>query len=202
VVGLAADTRSRALDAPPVPLLYVPLFQNYDGRARLLVRTRGSSAGALQGLASAVAGAASDVALFAADTMENHVAQSLWEQRTALGAIGVFGLLALALTAVGLYGVIAQSVAQRAREVGIRMALGAAPGAISRMMLREGMLLAATGIVAALPIVPAAARVLRVGADGAAWAAGALLLVVVLLAACWLPARRAGRVDPVVALRE
>jgi putative ABC transport system permease protein len=202
VVGLAADTRSRALNAAPVPLLYVPLLQNYDGRARLLVRTRASSTAALGRITRAVADVNPDLPVFGADTMENHVAVSLWQQRMALGAIGAFSLLALALTAIGLYGVIAQSVAQRAREVGIRMALGAAPSVVSRMMLTEGMLLAAVGIAAGLPIVPAAARLLGFGVDPAACLAGALLLAGVLLAACWLPARGAARVDPVVALRD
>jgi putative ABC transport system permease protein len=115
--------------------------------------------------------------------------------------------MALLLAAVGLYGVIAQSVAQRTRELGIRMALGAAPASVSRLVLREGMALAVTGTALGVPAALAAVRAMRRmvegigGTDLLILASVGVLLGVVTLAACWIPARRAARVDPLVALR-
>jgi ABC-type antimicrobial peptide transport system permease subunit len=131
----------------------------------------------------------------------------LWQQRTAASWIGAFSLLALMLAAVGLYGVIAQSVAQRTRELGIRMALGAAPKSVARLVLREGMTLAVMGTALGVPAALAAERMMRRmmegigGTDISILIGVGVLLSVVTLAACWIPARRAARVDPLVALR-
>ena len=111
------------------------------------------------------------------------------------------------LAAVGLYGVIAQSVAQRTRELGIRMALGAAPKSVSRLVLREGLTLAVIGMALGVPAAIAAEQAMRRMLEGVgpadAWIliGVGVLLTVVTVAACWIPARRAARVDPLVALR-
>jgi predicted permease len=195
VVGLAADTRSRALDAAAVPLLYAPTLQNYGGRTRLVVRTHGSPAAVIPDLNRAVAAVDPDLALFAPETMEEHVAQSLWSQRMAMAWIGILSLLALGLTAVGLYGVIAQWVAQRKQEVGIRMALGSAPGAISRLFWKEGMGLCAAGVGIAFPVALAGSH------DPGFCVTVAATLAAILSAACWLPARKGARVDPLAVLK-
>ena len=192
VIGLAADTRSRALAAPAVPLMYVPLLQNYDGRARLIVRTAADPAGALPALEHTLRSVDTDVALFQPETMSTHVADSLWAQRTAMGWIGVFGLLALLLTAIGLYGAIAQSVSRRTRELAVRLALGATPHSLVRLVLSEGARLAALGLLTGLPGALLLSRLFP--ADPIAYAFAAILLAAVLLIACWLPARRVARV--------
>jgi ABC-type antimicrobial peptide transport system permease subunit len=116
-------------------------------------------------------------------------------------------MLAVILAAVGLYGVIAQSVAQRTRELGIRMALGAAPASVSRLVLREGMTLALAGTLVGVPAALASERIMRrmlegIGGAGLPMLTGvAILLALVTIAASWIPARRAARVDPLVALR-
>jgi macrolide transport system ATP-binding/permease protein len=196
VVGVAADTRSRALDAPAVPLMYTAALQNYNGRTFALIRTRGNSAAGMSDLERTVSAIDPDLSLFGVETMDGHVAKTLWAQRMSMVWIGAFSLLALGLTAVGLFGVIAQAVAQRRREVGIRMALGAAPAAISRLVLKEGMILATAGIGIGLPL-----AVFRLQ-DELASAAAAMILAAVLLAACWIPARRAAKASPVEALRD
>jgi predicted permease len=148
-----------------------------------------------------------DVPIYRPETMAAHTADSLWQQRMAASWIGAFSLLALILAAVGLYGVIAQSVAQRTRELGIRMALGAAPASVSRLVLREGMTLALAGTLVGVPAALASERIMRrmlegIGGAGLPMLTGvAILLALVTIAASWIPARRAARVDPVVALR-
>jgi len=207
VVGVAADTRSRSLVSAAPLLIYLPLLQNYDGRARIIVRTASDPRAALAGIARAVESIDKDVAVFGADTMDRYIAESLWQQRTAAGWIGTFSLLALALAAVGLYGVIAQSVAQRSREVAIRIALGAVPRSITGLVLRDAMRLAVAGLALGAAAALALAAVLRSSLtagsaqDALSFLAAALLLVAVMLAASWIPARRAARVDPVAALR-
>ncbi|HEV2448480.1 MAG TPA: FtsX-like permease family protein [Candidatus Sulfopaludibacter sp.] len=135
-----------------------------------------------------------DPALYGAETMEHHVAQSLWEQHMAMGWIGAFSLVALGLAAVGLYAAIAHSTARRVREVGIRTATGATSGAVSRLVAKEGMRLALAGLAAGLPVALGLSKMLR--ADLAANSArdpvtylGAGLVLAV-----------ASRVDPVEAL--
>jgi putative ABC transport system permease protein len=119
----------------------------------------------------------------------------------------MFSLLALILAAVGLYGVIAQSVAQRTRELGIRMALGAAPRSVSRLVIREGMTLALIGTSLGLPSALVSEGMMRRmlagigGADVPMLIAIGMVLAIVMLAASWIPARRAAKVDPLVALR-
>jgi len=129
--------------------------------------------------------------------MSEHAGESLWQQRTAASWIGAFSLIALALTAVGLYAVVAQSITLRTREVGIRMALGAAPGSVSRLVIRQGMMLALSGAAVGLPVALASTRIMRrlmtgiSGADLPVLTVVSVLMAMAMLAACWIPARRA-----------
>jgi ABC-type antimicrobial peptide transport system permease subunit len=132
---------------------------------------------------------------------------SLFPSRLAASLLGGFGVLALVLAAIGVYGVVAYSVSQRTREIGIRMALGARPGDVLRMVLRQGMVLAAAGLVVGLVGAVAATRLLESllyevsATDVGTYTAVSLLLTAVVFVACVVPAWRAARVDPVRALR-
>ncbi len=206
VVGVSKAAKSRTLLSDPPLELYLPVAQNYDGRATFVVRGEGPSR-LLPAIRGEIAALDKALPIFGVETMQEHVASSLWEQRMTAGLVGIFGLIALFLAAAGLYGVIAYSVAQRTREIGIRMALGARPVEIFRLVVGQGLKLALIGVAAGLGFGLAAARVLSsqlygVGAsDPITFFSISSLLVVVALAASWLPARRATKIDPLIALR-
>jgi len=186
--------------------MYASAFDQFDSRTHIVVRTANPAA-AIAEIERVVKQIDPDVPVFNPETMSAHVSESLWQQRMAATWIGVFSLMALILAAIGLYGVIAQSVAQRTREVGIRVALGAAPGSVARLVLREGMTLALAGMALGVPATFAVSRIVDRylegirGIDSTAFLATASLLAVVMLLACWMPARRASRIDPIEALR-
>ncbi len=207
VIAVAADTRSRALTTAAVRLLYLPLLQNYDGRAYLVTRTKSDPSPAILAITEALQASDKDLALYGARTMTEHVARSLWQRRMAAAWVAAFGVMALALAAIGLYGLMAQSTVLRTREIGIRMALGAGRGEVMGLVVREGMTLAGAGLAIAIPLSIGLTGALRKlipglgGGDATSFLPPALLLVFVMLAACWIPAHRAARVDPIEALR-
>jgi ABC-type antimicrobial peptide transport system permease subunit len=173
----------------------------------LVVRSRQRADDALQTLLRAVQRADPDLPPQGLMTMEEGIGAVLLPARLGGAVLGAFGVLALVLAAVGLYGVMAYLVAQRAREMGIRMALGARPGEVMTMVLRRGMGVALAGMLIG---VVAAAAVTRFAAsllygisptDPLTFAGVFLLLSLVAFAACLVPARRAAAVDPAVALR-
>jgi putative ABC transport system permease protein len=196
-----------SLTSDPPPLIYFPLSQNYGDRVTLIVRSTGIG----DSLASAVRAQTTsldrDLPVYAMETMQEHVADSLWRERMAVDLIGVFGLFAMALAALGLCGVVTQAAAQRTREMGIRIALGAERRDVLRLVVGEGMLLAAlgigAGIVAALPLSLMVTGLLHgvTPHDPATLVAVACMLTVVACSASYWPARRAASVDPLVALR-
>jgi putative ABC transport system permease protein len=131
------------------------------------------------------------------DTMEQHISESLVNQRMVAVSTSIFGLIALAVAAVGLYGVVSWSVVQRTREIGIRLALGADPHDVMRLVLRDGLRPMAGGLIAGLLLAAVVTRVFVdwlfgvKPADPTSYAAAAVLLIVVMLLASWIPARRA-----------
>jgi ABC-type antimicrobial peptide transport system permease subunit len=140
-------------------------------------------------------------------SMNNHLGIALLPARLTGAVLGVFGLLGLALAAIGIYGVMAYSVAQRRREIGIRMAIGAAGGSVVGLLMRQGLSLVLVGAAIGLAGAVGAARLIRgmlygsIASDPGTFVLVPLLLVGVAVVAIWIPARRASSVDPVVALR-
>jgi ABC-type antimicrobial peptide transport system permease subunit len=145
--------------------------------------------------------------LFSMKTLTEHMGTSLFPARMAAIALGSFGVLALILAAVGIYGVMSHVVAGRTREIGLRMALGAQFSDVQKLILRQGMLLAVIGSIVGLGIAFGGAQLMKSflygvsASDPFTFTFVALLLLGIALFACWIPARRAARVDPTVALR-
>jgi predicted permease len=207
IIGVARDTKHRSLLADMPLLVYLPELQVYDGRATLVARTSGDATRLIPAIRGEVAALDKDLSLYAVKTMSEQIESTLWQQRTAAGLIGIFGLLALALAAIGIYGVIAHSVAQRTREIGIRMALGADARSVLRMILRQGLVLALTGVLVGLAAAFALTRLMSSvlygvsATDPLTFLISSVALVGVVLGACFMPARRATKVDPMIALR-
>jgi predicted permease len=206
VVGLARDGKYVSITESTRPFVYYPQLQMPDG-ITLHVRTSGDPHRLVTATSRAVAAAAPTWLIERPRTLEEHIGASLLPQRIAAGLLGAFGLVALLLAAVGLYGVVAFAVAQRTREIGIRVALGAQGGEVLGLMLRQGMTLAGIGLLVGVPLAFAVARLVSrflVGtgaADPVVFVGAAGLLAFVTLLASYVPARRASKVDPMAALR-
>ena len=207
IIGVAKDTKHRSLLSDMPLLVYLPELQVYDGRATLVARTIGDPARLIPSIRGQIATLDKDLSLFGVKTMSQQIESTLWQQRTAAGLTGIFGLLALALAAVGIYGVIAHSVAQRTREIGIRKALGAGSRDVLRMIIRQGLTLVLMGVAVGLAGAWALTRLMSSvlygvsATDPVTFAAASGALIGVALAACLVPARRATKVDPMIALR-
>jgi putative ABC transport system permease protein len=216
IVGVVRDVREVGLDQQAPPILYVPVGQLADPMARILVQLLPMSlvvraTAELPGLAAQierqVASVDPEQPVTEAAGMEKVLARSLAGRRFTAALLGLMSLLALALAALGVYGVISYLVQQRTREIGIRMALGASPSAVLRLVLRQGMTAVLLGIAAGLAGAAVAGRLLGgllygVGAlDPVSFIAAPALLTLVALAACAIPAQRASSVDPLIALR-
>lgn len=206
IVGVARDAKYRALDDPPINFIYVPMAQRYRAQTALLVRVAGDAdlSGSLRKL---IARFDPRLPVLDHSTMDDQVALSLFPQRLALWITGSLGLVALLLALLGIYGVIAYSVARRTREIGIRVALGAARGSVLRMVLRQGFVAVSTGVLVGAVAAFGATRLLGSflfgvpPTDLVAFGSAAALLGITALLASWVPARRAAAVDPMIALR-
>jgi predicted lysophospholipase L1 biosynthesis ABC-type transport system permease subunit len=207
VVGVAGDVRYAGLQGEPEPVLYRPQAQQSRRRVALLVRGAGAPEQVTRAVTDAIHAVNPHQAIRRVRTLDQVLETSMAESRFLGTVLGAFAGLALVLSAVGLYGVIAYGVAQRGREIGIRMALGAERARVFGMVLGEGLRLTALGLAGGLLAALAAGRLLAnrlfgVGAaDPFTLAVVAGLLVAVGLVACYLPARRAANVDPMEALR-
>jgi macrolide transport system ATP-binding/permease protein len=207
VIGVAADVKHLALTSDAPLLLYVPIFQEFAIRASVVLRTSSDPHAGIVEIQHALAATDKHVAAAFAETGPEHSSGSLWQQRLAAESIGAFSVMALLLAAVGLYTVIAQSVAQRTREVGIRLALGADRGSVVALVIKQGMRLSLAGLCAGFPAAIGFNGLVQrylTGMQGrglVSLAAISVLIALVMLAACWIPALRAARVDPIEALR-
>jgi predicted permease len=207
IVGVAANVRSLELREEAVPEFYLSALQDSFSNMFVVVRTSVEPASVAASVRRAAAEVDKSAAVSDVKTMDHIVNDSVTQPRFNLFLLGLFSGIALLLSAAGIYGVTAYSVTQRTHEFGIRIALGAQVGDVLRMILRQGMLLISVGIAIGLVAAFAMTRLLRTllfgvtVTDPLTFVAITLLLTLVALLACYIPARRATKVDPLVALR-
>jgi len=210
VVGVVGDAKFEGLDNPDYPAVYTSHLQEVYmvwSSMWLAVRTEGDPLSLVGAVREQVKALDKDLPLSMITTLERVVGDSLSERRFNLFLLGALALVALTLASVGIYGVMAQSVSNRTREIGVRMALGAQPRDILRLVLRHGLALALSGVAAGLMISFAVTRLMSgllygvPATDPPTFGAIAVLLTLVALLACYTPARRATKIDPLAALR-
>ena len=206
-----ARTRSSAWI--PLEMLYVPRLQHASPQATLLVHTDGPPAAMAGPVRELVRSLDPEMPVFGVRTMEDfYYMRATYIARLLAGSVGVMGAMGVGLAVVGLYGVVAYTASRRTREIGIRMAIGAQPAAVLRMVLRHGFTLTLWGLAAGAAGSVAAGRVLPAVFSGLQRVEGGIdigtlaivvpMLVAVTMVATYLPARRAARIDPLVALRQ
>jgi putative ABC transport system permease protein len=208
VVGVVADVRLRRLDVQGGEMgFYVPEAQSPNSAMTLVVRTATDPAGIVAPVRGEIHEIDKELAVFNVKTMDEWVGESILLRRFSMLLLGAFAALALVLASVGIYGVIAYTVSQRTHEIGVRMALGAQPSDILRMVVQQGMGLTLAGVGLGLVGALALTRVMSgllfevSPTDPVIFAGISVLLASVALMACLVPARRATRVDPMIALR-
>jgi len=208
VIGVVGDTRWRATETGPAMELYYSYQQWPLSFPYAVVRTTGDPRTLVPGIRNAMRTIHPDLAVGDVKTMGEHVLATLWQRRLWGVILGAFSLLAVALSAIGLYGVMTFLVAQRNRELGVRMALGATPGGVAWLVLRRGLLLFGMGALVGIAAGAALSRVWQHllfavrGTDPRAFAGAGLLLGLITVAACAAPAFRAWRTGPAAALAE
>ncbi len=208
IVGVARTANYTDWGEPPQLCAYVPLAQNYAEAMILYVRSKADPREILAPVEREIRTAGPQILMFGVRTGSEIVDGGLFQARMGVGLLTTFGLLALGLASIGLYGLLAYSVHRRKREIGLRMALGATRASVLRLVLREGMSLVMTGVIIGFLAAMGVGRLLSgmlFGVDASdplSIAAAAAMLAAVALLACYLPARRATRVDPLEALRE
>jgi len=207
VVGVARDGKVNQLNEKPMPFLYLPLYQVYRPTMMVIVRTTGDPLAFGKTVDKTIHELNADLVVFDVTTLELREQIASFGQRVAGTFVGAFGLLALALAAVGIYGVTAYTTRQRTHEIGVRMALGAGKEDILRLVIGHGLRLTLVGVGLGLAASFALTRFLRsmllgvTSTDVLTFSSVAILLCAVALFACFIPARRAMGVDPMVALR-
>jgi putative ABC transport system permease protein len=207
VVGVIADARTEAISEASVPQIYLNLYQRQAKDLAVFVRGRLDPVATPVELREQVQSIDPTLPVFGAQELKQTVSASLAERRFLMEIVALFALTALLLAGLGIYGVISYIVSERTHEIGIRIALGAENKSVLQMVLRQGLSLAAAGAAVGLlgaVIVSHLMRGLLYGVrptDPLTFAGVAILLIGVALLACYIPARRATRVDPLVALR-
>jgi macrolide transport system ATP-binding/permease protein len=211
VVGVARDSKNNifnSIDRDPEPTIYRPFAQDYSANASVVVRTSGDPRGLIPAVRREVAALDENRPAQDLQPLSETVSLSSWSARTGAAVLSFFGLLGLALAAIGIYGVMSYSVARRTREIGLRMALGAEARDILKLIIKQGMGLTLIGIIIGLMVAIALTRLLAsllfgvTATDPATYAGVALFLMGVALLACYLPARKATKIDPLAALRQ
>jgi predicted permease len=207
VIGIAQNGKYAGLNEDPKSFVYQPLWQSYTGSTNLLVRAEADPQRLIASIRGELRQLDPHLPISSAKTMVDHMAMPLLPARVAASLFGSFGMLALALAAIGLYGVMSFSVSKRTREIGIRMALGARSGDVLKMIVGQGMTLTVIGVLIGLLLAFGSTRLMKSllfgvsPTDPLTFIVIALLLSLVALLACWLPARRASKTDPMNALR-
>ncbi|MGO9268945.1 MAG: ADOP family duplicated permease [Terriglobia bacterium] len=207
IVGVVGDVKSAALDVASIPQMYRPLSQHPVRTMALVIRTSADPMSVISEVRRQLFALDKDRPLYHVAAMEQIVSDSVAPRRFDLLLLGVFAALALALAAVGIYGVMSYSVAQRTHEIGVRLALGARRGDVLRLVARQGLTLALAGIAIGLVASLALTRLISGllfsvrATDPITFAGVSLLFACVALVASFIPAHRATRVDPIVALR-
>ena len=208
IVGVVGSIRLHSLEDNLAPTMYVPFAQSPVGSAWVVARTTGEPSALSAAVRQTVQGIDRALPAFAMTPLASVVSDSVAARRFSMLLLGMFAVIALFLAAVGLYGVVAYSVSQRTQEIGLRMAIGAQPGDVLRMVVGGGMKLALVGVAIGIACALGLARVVTTMLfevtpfDPASYLATALVLLAVATLACYVPARRAMRVDPIVALRQ
>jgi putative ABC transport system permease protein len=208
IVGVVGDIKSDGFDAPSVPHIYVPLGQFAPVNAVVFLRSGGDAGNLGEAVRREVEKVDPNIPVHSISSMDQIIARSLADRRFALELLGIFAGVALLLAAIGIYGVMAYSFSQRTHEIGIRIALGAQGKDIFRMAVGEGMRLVVIGLAVGLLGAVALTRFVRTmlfgvsPADPLTFGAISAALAAVAFLACYIPARRATRVDPLVALRD
>jgi len=207
VVGVVGNIKTNGFDQPDQPHLYYPIYQNPAYSMAVYLRSDVAPTSLVAPLREQVKALDPNLPVFGERTMDQIVAESVNRRKFAMQIVGLFGIVALLLAGVGIYGVIAYSVTQRTREIGIRVALGASRSTIVNWILKEGLFLTIAGVAAGLVGAFALTRLLRallfgIGpTDIVTYLGVAIVLTIVALIACYIPARRATKIDPLVALR-
>jgi putative ABC transport system permease protein len=207
VIGVVGSIKQTTLDAEARPAMYLPHLQSSTSGLTVLVRTTGEPLALAAAVRNEVRAIDKDVPVTHVQTMERVLGASVAQPRFSMLLVGLFAALALVLSAVGIYGVMAYSVSRRAHEIGVRMALGAGANQVLKLVLKDGMLLALAGIALGLLGAFALTRLMASllfgisAKDPFTFASVAMLLAAVAFVACYIPARRATKVDPLTALR-
>ena len=207
VIGIMRDAKAVTLGETPTPMVYVPLRELPQGALTIFVQTVGAPGPMLAEMHRIVRSTDAHIPIVYEKTIAEHLAFALWPSWMGAVLLGSLGLLALVLASIGVYGVMAYSVSQRTRELGIRMALGAQSNEVVQLILKQGMTLAVIGLVVGLLAAFGSTRL--VGAllygvnpsDPLVFITVTTLLGAAAFAACYFPARRAIKIDPVIALR-
>jgi predicted permease len=207
VVGVARDVKHYGVDRPMIPGVYLPFAQDSQSQMAVVIRSSVAPTSLVSTFRALVRESDPDLAVFGVVSMQEQFVQSMWVRRLTVSLFGIFAGVALVMALGGIYGVFSYMVGRRTQEIGVRLAMGARPGAVLWLMLRQGLVLAGVGVglgLAGALILAPLTRTLLLDVspvDPLTLGGTAVLLTAVALLACWVPARRAANIDPLVALR-